>query len=94
MRFSAPVADQRRPLRALSCALLLVACAAIFAVPSIARAAEERLPLIDKTESLGPGISLHHLKSLGANGWQDKQVLTVHLNEAGVSTDLPCVDRY
>jgi 3',5'-cyclic AMP phosphodiesterase CpdA len=88
MPFTPPVVDRRRPLRALSCALLLAAIAAIFALPAMARAAEERLPLIDKTESLGPGITLHHLKSLGQNGWQDKQVLTVHLNEAGVSTNL------
>jgi hypothetical protein len=88
MRFTPPVVDRRRPLRALSCALLLAAIAAIFALPAMARAAEERLPLVDKTESLGPGITLHHLKSLGQSGWQDKQVLTVHLNEAGVSTNL------
>src|SRR6201996_8510941 len=88
MRFTPTVVDRRRPLRALSCALLLAALAAIFALPAMARAAEERLPLIDKTESLGPGITLHHLKSLGQNGWQDKQVLTVHLNEPGVSTNL------
>ena len=88
MRFTPTVVDRRRPLRALSCALLLAAIAAIFALPAMARAAEERLPLIDKTESLGPGITLHHLKSLGQNGWQDKQVLTVHLNEPGVSTNL------
>jgi hypothetical protein len=88
MRFTPTVVDRRRPLRALSCALLLAALAAIFALPAMARAAEERLPLIDKTESLGPGITLHHLKSLGQNGWQDRQVLTVHLNEPGVSTNL------
>jgi 8-oxo-dGTP pyrophosphatase MutT (NUDIX family) len=88
MSFEAPVVDRRRPLRALSCAFLLAALAAILALPAMASAAEERLPLIDKTESLGPGITLHHLKSLGQNGWQDKQVLTVHLNEAGVSTNL------
>jgi hypothetical protein len=84
---TAPVAG-RRPLRALLCAFALAALAAIIAIPQMARAAETRLPLINKTESLGPGITLHHLKSLGQAGWQDEQILTVHLNEAGVSTNL------
>ena len=91
MRFTPPVVDRRRPLRALSCALLLAAFAALFAIPSLARAAEPSnapLPLINTTEEVGPGITLHHLKSLGESGWQDEQVLTVHLNEAGVSTNI------
>ena len=87
MSLEFPVVDRRRPLRALICALTLAALAALFVVPALARA-EERLPLIDKTEQLGPGISLHHVKSLGQGGWQDEQVLTVHLNEAGVGTNL------
>jgi phosphodiester glycosidase/calcineurin-like phosphoesterase family protein/collagen triple helix repeat protein len=87
MNFQLPVVDRRRPLRALICALLLAAFAALLVVPALARA-EERLPLIDKTEQLGPGITLHHLKSLGEGGWQDEQVLTVHLNEPGVGTNL------
>ena len=85
---TAPVVGGRRPLRALLCALTLAALAAIIALPALAQAAEFRLPLIDKTESLGPGITLKHLKSLDQGGWQDEQVLTVHLNEAGVSTNL------
>jgi hypothetical protein len=87
MSFELPVVDRRRPLRALICALTVAALAALLGVPALARA-EERLPLIDKTEQLGPGISLHHLKSLGAGGWQDEQVLTVHLDQAGVGTNL------
>ncbi len=87
MSFRAPVVDRRRPLRALVGALLLVAFAAYLLVPAAARA-EERLPLIDTTAELGPGISLHHLKSLGQSGWQDEQVLTVHLDEPGVGTNL------
>jgi hypothetical protein len=86
MSFHLPVVDRRRPLRALFAALLLAAFAALLVVP--AARAEERLPLIDKTEQLGPGISLRHLKSLGEGGWQDRQILTVHLNEAGVGTGL------
>jgi hypothetical protein len=85
---TAPVAGPRRPLRALLCALMLAAFAAIFALPALARAETFRLPLINKTESLGPGITLHHLKSLDEGGWQDEQILTVHLGEAGVSTNL------
>jgi exopolysaccharide biosynthesis protein len=88
MTFETPVVDRRRPLRALICALTIAALAALFVVPAMAQAAEERLPLIDKTEELGPGISLHHLKSLGQSGWQDRQILTVKLNEAGVGTNL------
>jgi hypothetical protein len=91
MRFTPPVVDRRRPLRALSCALLLAAFAALFVTPSLARAAEPSnppLPLINTTEEVGPGITLHHLKSLGESGWQDEQVLTVHLNEPGVSTNI------
>ncbi len=87
MSFEMPVVDRRRPLHALVCALMLAALAVLLVVPALARA-EERLPLIDKTEALGPGISLHHLKSLGQGGWQDEQVLTVHLDQAGVGTDL------
>src|ERR1700744_4712324 len=91
MRFTPTVVDRRRPLRALSCALLLAAMAALFAIPSLARAATPSnapLPLIDTTEEVGPGITLHHLKSLRESGWQDEQVLTVHLNQAGVSTNI------
>src|SRR3954447_6011625 len=87
MSFEFPVVDRRRPLRALVGALMLAALAVLLVVPAPARA-EERLPLIDKTEQLGPGISLHHLKSLRQGGWQDEQVLTVHLNQAGVGTNL------
>ena len=87
MPFNASVDDRRRPLRAL----LARCCSPPWRRSRVARDGtrrEERLPLIDKTESLGPGITLHHLKSLGQSGWQDEQVLTVHLNEAGVSTNL------
>src|ERR1700729_2877204 len=91
MRFTAPVADRRRPLRALLGALMLAALAALFVVPSLALAAEPSnapLPLINTTEEVGPGVTLHHVKSLGESGWQDEQVLTVHLNEPGVSTNI------
>src|SRR5262249_21646977 len=46
MSFSVPVAG-RRPLRTLIGVLLLVALAALAVVPALARAAEERLPLVD-----------------------------------------------
>src|ERR1700744_3942624 len=87
MTLPLPVVDRRRSLRAFVCALLLAAVAALLAVPAMAQA-EERLPLIDTTEQLGPGVSLHHLKSLGEDGWQDEQVLTAHLDEPGVSANL------
>ena len=80
MRF-VPDADRGRPLHALLGALLIAAFAALFAVPSPAHADEPSnapLPLINKTEEVGPGITLHHVKSLGESGWQDEQVLTVH----------------
>jgi Phosphodiester glycosidase/Calcineurin-like phosphoesterase len=87
MSFSGSAVGRKRSLRALLTALLLAAAAVLIAVPALARA-EERLPLIDTTESLGPGVSLHHVKSLGQGGWQDEQVLTIHLGESGISTNL------
>ncbi|HEY0276911.1 MAG TPA: phosphodiester glycosidase family protein [Solirubrobacterales bacterium] len=90
MRFIASVADRGRPLHALLGALLIAALAALSVVPSALadEPSNAPLPLIDKTEEVGPGITLHHLKSLRESGWQDEQVLTVHLNEAGVSTNI------
>ena len=63
--------------RALILALLL---------PSTASAADE-LALIDKTEPLGPGITLRHLKTVDATGWYDHQILTADLANAAVESD-------
>lgn len=46
------------------------------------------LALVDRTEDVGPGVSLHHLTSLDRTGWYDDQVLTVDLSNPVVSTDL------
>ena len=53
---------------------------------STASAADE-LALIDKTEPLGPGITLRHLKTVDATGWYDHQVLTADLSNAAVESD-------
>ena len=55
-------------------------------LPSTASAADE-LALIDKTEPLGPGITLRHLKTVDATGWYDHQVLTADLANAAVKSD-------
>ena len=71
--------------RALRRALILPAALALL-VPSAASAADE-LALIDKTEPLGPGITLRHLKTVDATGWYDQQVLTADLSNAAVKSD-------
>ena len=48
----------------------------------MAQAAEFRLPLINKTEPLGPGVTLHHIKALKKADWYDQQVLTVELKKS------------
>ena len=65
----------------------IAAAAMALAAPSFAGAADQ-LSLIDKTEPVGPGISLHHQKFLNSSGWYDEQVLTVDLSNPAVKSDL------
>ncbi|HKZ15065.1 MAG TPA: phosphodiester glycosidase family protein [Solirubrobacterales bacterium] len=67
---------------------LATTMATAFAATPAADAAEEGLPLINKTEQLGPGITLHHIKAVNKAGWYNEQVLTVDLEDSAVSTDL------
>ncbi|MDA0184547.1 phosphodiester glycosidase family protein [Solirubrobacter phytolaccae] len=62
--------------------------AAAFAVlaPAVA-SAQGDLALIDKTEPVGPGISLRHLKTVDAAGWYDHQILSVDLANPAVKSD-------
>jgi exopolysaccharide biosynthesis protein/3',5'-cyclic AMP phosphodiesterase CpdA len=68
---------------------VVVAATATFAaaVPTAAHAADS-LALTDKTETIGPGITLQHLKTLSSSGWLDEQVLTADLSNPAVSSDL------
>ncbi len=65
----------------------IAAAALALAAPSFATAADQ-LNLIDKTEPVGPGISLRHEKFVDASGWYDTQVLTVDLANSAVKSDL------
>lgn len=56
-------------------------------VPTAAHAATP-LALVDKTEQLGPGVKLQHLKHLTPDGWFDVQILTADLTNSAVSSDL------
>jgi exopolysaccharide biosynthesis protein len=76
---------ETRP-RTLLRALIATAALAL-AAPSFAGAADQ-LSLIDKTEPVGPGISLNHQKFLTSSGWYDEQVLTVDLANGAVKSDL------
>ena len=53
-----------------------------------ATSAATPLALVDKTEQLGPGVKLQHLKHLTADGWFDLQILTADLSNDAVSSDL------
>jgi hypothetical protein len=57
-------------------------------VPTAAHAAPSPLALVDKTEKLGAGVQLRHLKRLTADGWADLQILTADLQNDAVSADL------
>ncbi|MEV4299734.1 phosphodiester glycosidase family protein [Microbispora rosea] len=46
------------------------------------------LPLINRTEEIGPGVGLQHVKALDRQGWYDAQFLTVDLSNSAVTTDL------
>ena len=67
-------------------ATVAAVAAALIAAP--AAHAADQLSLIDTTEAVGPGISLHHQKFLDQSGWYDEQVLTVDLANAAVKSDL------
>ncbi len=71
--------------RALGRALILTAGLALLA-PPVAGAADE-LALIDKTERIGPGITLRHLKTVDETGWYDHQILTADLSNSAVKSD-------
>ncbi|MDO8211567.1 phosphodiester glycosidase family protein, partial [Conexibacter sp. CPCC 206217] len=68
-------------------AALLAGVSLAAAIPTVAQAADS-LALTDKTEQVGPGISLQHLKTLDARGWVDEQILTVDLANRAVTPDL------
>ena len=65
----------------------IAGAAMALAAPSLAGAADQ-LNLIDKTEPVGPGITLKHQKFLNSSGWYDEQVLTVDLSNSAVKSDL------
>ena len=65
----------------------LVVAASLAALPAAAQAADQ-LSLVDKSENIGPGITLRHVKALSAGGWLDEQVLTADLSNPAVSSDL------
>jgi hypothetical protein len=74
-------------------ARLAAALAVVLAValPSAAHAdavTAGSLTLIDKTETIGPGITLRHVKELDQGGWQDEQFLTAQLDDPDVRTNL------
>ncbi len=66
--------------------MLAAAVLSAAALPTAASAAG--LNLIDETEQIGPGISVHHLKTLESGGWFDYQLLTARLENGLVTTDL------
>jgi hypothetical protein len=80
-----PLSPRTRRRSRLSVAL--VAAASLAALPAAAQAADQ-LSLTDKSETIGPGITLRHVKALSANGWLDEQVLTADLSDPAVSSDL------
>jgi len=81
-----PVSPRSRRRSRLSAAVVVGATLAV-AAPTAAHAADQ-LALTDKTETIGPGITLQHLKTLSATGWLDEQVLTADLSNPAVSSDL------
>jgi exopolysaccharide biosynthesis protein/3',5'-cyclic AMP phosphodiesterase CpdA len=80
-----PINSRRRRRFGLPAALFVAASLA--ALPTAAQAADQ-LSLVDKTEQIGPGITLQHLKTLSQSGWLDEQVLTADLSNPAVSSDL------
>src|ERR1700754_1044433 len=71
----------------------VVAFSATVALLAPAAQAADRLPLIDTTETIGPGITLDHDKFLDQSGWYDTQVLTVDLSNSAVKSDLPTAPK-
>ncbi|MBE2319148.1 phosphodiester glycosidase family protein [Solirubrobacter sp. CPCC 204708] len=65
---------------------LTLAAALALLAPPLAVAADQ-VALIDKTEPVGPGITLRHLKTVDASGWFDHQILTVDLSNPVVKSD-------
>lgn len=67
---------------------LVVSPATAYADASAPAPVTGGLPLINTTETIGPGINLQHVKALDVKGWYDAQFLTVDLANRAVSTDL------
>jgi len=80
--FSPPPGRRRWRLSAA-----VLAAAALAAFPAAAQAADS-LALVDKTEPLGPGITLRHVNAVNSGGWYDSQILTVDLANGAVTSDL------
>jgi hypothetical protein len=57
------------------------------AAPTAAASADS-LSLVDKTEPIGPGISLRSLTSVTPKGWYDQRILSVDLANPAVTSDL------
>jgi hypothetical protein len=72
---------------AVPSAVLAIPTIVTTVVPTAAHAATP-LALVDKTEQLGPGVKIQHLKHLTADGWFDLQILTADLANDAVSADL------
>ncbi|WP_350280842.1 phosphodiester glycosidase family protein [Kribbella sp. HUAS MG21] len=69
----------------------VVAAGLLWSAPGIGYAEDHPvagLALVDTTETVGPGISLNHVKSVDQRGWVDAQYLTINLADKAVSTDL------
>ncbi len=49
---------------------------------------DDAIELVDRTEQIGPGISLRELTSVTPTGWYDQHILTADLANPAVSSDL------
>lgn len=71
----------------IASAFALAAPLGALAPPNLAAAADQ-LPLIQTTETLGPGLTLERTKGLDASGWFDYQSLSVDLANQAITTDV------
>ncbi|MGZ0150809.1 phosphodiester glycosidase family protein [Kribbella sp. WER1] len=70
---------------------VVAAAGVVWSLPAVGYADDHPvagLALVDTTETVGPGISLNHVKSVDQRGWVDAQYLTINLADKAVSTDL------
>ncbi|GAA3149883.1 exopolysaccharide biosynthesis protein/3',5'-cyclic AMP phosphodiesterase CpdA [Kribbella aluminosa] len=76
----------------LTAGIAVVAAAGVlWSLPAVGYADDHPvagLALVDTNESVGPGISLNHVKRVDQRGWVDAQYLTIDLADKAVSTDL------